>query len=113
MKIGTTNIFNTIAAIGILTSSFPVWAITPNDSPAHRWQMNALLQPSNTQLRSESRGRIVIYANLPDHVVERAMDLYFDRIESMMFASIIVTDADGEPVIDSKTGKLITKDDGC
>lgn len=80
---------------------------------ADPWQMKRLFSPSQNDLASEGKGHIIIYSGLLDTEVDHAMDLYFDRIESMMFIKTIRTDANGKPEIDSATGEVVVADDGC
>jgi hypothetical protein len=47
-----------------------------------------------------------------DSLVNQAMDKQFDRIQNMMFVGTIVTDVQGEPVVDDQ-GDVIAEDDGC
>ncbi len=77
------------------------------------WQQRHLLEPSPRDRLREKQGRIVIYDGLLDTVVESALDLYFDRIENMMFTRIVVTSKDGKPLLDPDTGELVIEDDGC
>lgn len=90
----------------------PLLADTP-DLPHTRWQMKQLFQASTAQLQREQNNHVFIYHNLPDKVVELAMDKQFDRLESMMFTGIIITDKQGSPLSDPETGEIITEDDGC
>ena len=80
---------------------------------ASTWQMTRLFQPTQADLKSESKGRVMIYDGLTDKTVERALDQQFDRVETMMFTSIVVTDDSGEPIRDTDTGEIITEEDGC
>ena len=80
---------------------------------ADPWQMKRLFSPSKNDLVSEEKGHIIIYSGLLDTEVDHALDLYFNRIESMMFIKTIRTDANGKPEIDSETGEVVVADDGC
>ena len=80
---------------------------------ANTWQMNRLFQPNQADLNREAKGRIMIYDGLTDKTVERALDEQFERVETMMFTSVVVTDDSGEPIRDTDTGDIITEEDGC
>jgi len=56
---------------------------------------NLLLNPSQSLLEAESRGRITIYDGLDDSEVDVAMDTQFGRIDNMMFVRIRRTLDDG------------------
>lgn len=77
------------------------------------WQMTRLFAPSGTALKQEAQGSIVIYEGIRDVDVERAMDEQFDRVEHMMFVGTVVTDEEGEAVVDPESGQAVTEDDGC
>ncbi len=77
------------------------------------WQMNALFHPSPWQLEAERNGRVIIYHRLANAEVSRAMDTQFNRIQSMMFTSTVVTDDSGMPLRDKDTGEEVVEDDGC
>ena len=69
-----------------------------------RWQMQMLEHPTESQLALERAGRIMIYADLSEQTVEKALDEQFDRLQSMMFIRIHHATQEGE---------LIVQDDGC
>ena len=75
-------------------------------------QLKNLFEPSQSQLRRETKGHIYIYDGLTDRLVNQAMDKQFDRIQNMMFVGTIVTDTQGEPAVDDH-GDVIAEDDGC
>ncbi|MGD2075835.1 MAG: hypothetical protein PVG38_13085 [Gammaproteobacteria bacterium] len=52
-----------------------------------RFQFNALFNPSDSELRAEERGRVMIYSGLDEAMVEKALDDQFERIEHMMFVN--------------------------
>ena len=95
-----------------LHAGLPVFADAA-ESALHSWQMTRLFQPDLADLKRESEGRIMIYDGLTDKTVERALDEQFDRVEAMMFTSVVVTDDSGEPRRDTDTGEIITEEDGC
>ena len=78
-----------------------------------RWQTNLLFNPTPRQLELENKGRVNIYDGLKDTEVARALDTQFDRIQSMMFVRTVVTDKDGEALIDPETGNKVLEDDDC
>jgi hypothetical protein len=81
---------------------------------ADDWQEKMLFAPSDTQLAlEESRDRVMIYHGLTDVQVARAMDRQFERIEHMMFTGTVVTDEQGEALVDPDTGQAQVEDDGC
>jgi hypothetical protein len=77
------------------------------------WQEKLLFNPPDSQLKLEQRGRIMIYDGLTDKQIARVLDTQFDRIEAMMFVRTIITNDEGNALIDSKTGQVIVEDDGC
>ena len=93
------------AITGVLLGSAP--------ATAGDWQEKMLLNPSDSQLKLEQRGRVMIYDGLTDKQIASAMDAQFDRIESMMFVGTVVTDENGEARRDTETGEVIVEDDGC
>ncbi len=80
---------------------------------SNTWQMTRLFQPTQADLNREAKGRIMIYDGLTDKTVERALDEQYDRVDAMMFTSVVVTDDSGEPIRDTDTGEIITEEDGC
>lgn len=77
------------------------------------WQEKMLFNPSESQLELEKRGRVMIYDGLQETQVARAMDLEFERIQSMMFVRTIATNSEGSVLRDEETGEVVVEDDGC
>jgi hypothetical protein len=94
----TSTIFIGILA-GVILMPFSTTATAEND-----FQHKILFNPTNSQLRAEARGHIMIYDGMENTVVERAFDEQFDRIENMMFIRTRDTDRNGE---------VSFEDDGC
>ena len=84
---------------GVLLMPFPMLA-----GAEDVYQNKVLFSPTGSQLKAESRGRVMIYDGLDNAVVERALDEQFDRIEHMMFVRTRHTEPDGE---------VSYEDDGC
>lgn len=78
-----------------------------------QWQYNRLFNPSPADREVEKRGTIVIYDGLTDVTVNRALDQHFDRIQNMMFSRTVITNENGEPLVDPITGDKVVEDDGC
>ena len=77
------------------------------------WQEKLLFNPPESQLKAEQHGRIMIYDGLKDTQIRKAMHTQFDRIESIMFVRTIVTNDEGDAVLDSESGQVVVEDDGC
>lgn len=77
------------------------------------WQMRTLFEPSDSHLRSETRGRVVICEGLEEATVNRALDTQFSRIDNMMFVGTVRNDPQGNVMTDPETGRVVTEDDGC
>jgi len=83
----------------ILMATQLAWAIpvlAEESIASQDWQERRLLAPSEPQLSSEQRGRVVIYDGLDERLVDRALDTQFARMESMMFVGVRHTDPDGD-----------------
>ena len=76
-------------------------------------ELRRLFEPTPAELKAERAGQIFIYEGLRDVDVDRAMNEQFERIESMMFIRIKVTDHKGEVRRNPETGSVIVQDDGC
>lgn len=81
----------------LLTLSAPAFSA---DSFQHRM----LFSPTESMLKAETKGRIMIYDGLDSASVDRAMDEQFKRIDNMMFIRIHHAEDDGQYSVD---------DDGC
>jgi len=77
------------------------------------WQTNILTNPSEHQLQREKQGKVTIFDGLTDRLVDDIMDTQFDRIESMMFVRVVVTDNNGKAKQDPDTGNIVTEGDDC
>jgi fructose-bisphosphate aldolase class 1 len=78
----------------------------------NKWQVARLFEPTSSERNLEDKGYIMIYDNLPDTTVDKALDNNFDRIENMMFTRVVVTDEEGLPALD-ESGEIVKEDDGC
>lgn len=76
-------------------------------------ELRRLFEPTPAELRAEQAGRIYIYDGLRDTDIERAMEEEFDRLDSMMFIRVKITDQKGEVKKDPDTGVAYVQDDGC
>ena len=103
--------FATMAVVLALSSAHHLSYAEPPS--AHSWQMKRLFKPTDADLKSETRGRVMIYDGLTDKMVERALDEQFHRVDAMMFTRTVVTDSDGAPRRDADSGAVVYEDDGC
>jgi hypothetical protein len=83
------------------------------EASIRNWQMARLLEPTQSDLKSEAKGRVMIYDGLTDKDVERALDEQFDRLDHMMFTRVVVTDDSGEATRDEDGEVIVEGDDGC
>ena len=81
---------------------------TMAESSNERFQYNTLFSPTESQLKAEARGRVMVYSGLGTEVVEHALDKQFARIEHMMFIGIRQRQAD-----DDGGEEDSVDDDGC
>lgn len=93
----THTVKNTLLASLLALITTPVFAVD-------NYQKNALLNPSDSLLKAEARGRIMIYDGLQIAMIDKAMDEQFDRIDSMMFVRTQHPMANGQVEVE---------DDGC
>ena len=101
------------ALIILAMSSVFSHAIPADDASKQSWQLSLLFNPGEHQYEMERRGRVFIYDGLRDSDIKRAFNEQYDRIESMMFVNTVVTDDDGVPLTDPKTGEFLVENDGC
>jgi hypothetical protein len=97
----------------VLVTGITTLLCAARPAAAGDWQEKLLLNPPDSQLNLEQRGRIMIYDGLTDKQIAMALDTQFDRIESMMFVRTIVTNDEGDAMRDNETGQVIVEDDGC
>ncbi|MBV2120382.1 MAG: hypothetical protein KUF74_02905 [Candidatus Thiodiazotropha sp. (ex Ctena orbiculata)] len=83
------------------------------DFDADDWQMRRLMSPSESEVQAESAGQVMIYDGLTDKQISSALDQHFNRIDAMMFTSVIITDSSGLPKQDPLTGEILIEQDGC
>jgi hypothetical protein len=82
-----------------------ILAITTQASYAgDTYQYKVLFNPSETNLASEKRGRVMIYDGMTEEEVDFAMEHQFDRIENMMFINTKRR---------TETGEYVEDDDDC
>lgn len=99
----------------ILVSSTAGYHRVPFAEPlsADSWQMKRLFLPTQSDLNSELKGRVMIYDGIADKAVARALRDEFHRVEAMMFTHVVVTDEDGAARRDADTGSVVYETDGC
>lgn len=93
---------NTMTTTAMILAGFVI-AITlsPQDvEAAEDWYENQLLNPSDSQLKAEQRGRVAIYDGLHESMVLTALDTQFERIGSMMFVRVTNTTPEGDEWVD-------------
>lgn len=76
------------------------------------WQLQRLLHPTAQQRAHERQGHVFIYDGLSDKEVDHALDLGFDRIDSMMFVNVKKS-KDNDSVSASDDEDVDTDDAGC
>ena len=102
------------ATAAVALALFAAHAVSYAEPPsAHSWQMKRLFEPTEADLKSETRGRVMIYDGLTDKTVERALREQFHRVDAMMFTRTVVTDSDGAARRDPDSGAVVYEDDGC
>ena len=99
----------------LLIMILPVEAV-PSDDPEQvyeSWQLQRLFAPNESQLRQERKGTVFIYDGMKSSDINQVMNEQFDRLQSMMFTGTIITDEEGEPLLDPDTGVAMIEEDGC
>jgi len=57
--------------------------------------------------------RIYIVDGFRDVDVDAFLDAHFETMQNVMFTHVILTDKNGAPKRDNRTGDVLTEDDGC
>lgn len=83
------------------------------DQALHDWLLKRLMHPSPHELERERNGSVYIYDGLTEREVDSALNMSFDRIQTMMFVGTVKTDTSGQPLRDSATGQTIQESGGC
>lgn len=93
----------------------PAGAVMTNipEKSLEAWQLGLINNPTDHMLKREAKGFVFIYDRLLDSQVDEILDTHFNRIDSMMFTRVKVTDSKGDVQIDPETGEELTEDDGC
>ena len=78
-----------------------------------RWQMNMIYHPGESVLERENRGFVLIYDGFKETQFDQILDAKFDRMDSMMFTRVKLTDSSGDILLDPETSDELTADDGC
>jgi len=111
MKISCLNILLVVVTSFAFTQS--VCAGDFNNNSMQEWNLKRLMHPNKQQLAMERKQKVFLYMGMKDVDIDQAMDMYFNRIESMMIAGIIRTDKSGRVMRDPNTGEVLTEDDSC
>lgn len=70
-------------------------------SAVDSYRERVLFSPGSEILQAEARGRIMIYDELKNETVEKALNDQFDRIENMMFIRTVYVHENGEYSVDN------------
>jgi hypothetical protein len=77
----------------------------------YEWQLSQLNTLSTKP--KQRKFRVLIVDSVKDRDVDRFMNTRFEMIDRVMFTNVIVTDKNGNPRRNNKTGQYMTEDDGC
>lgn len=92
--------YYSMTGIGLLCCSFSV-ALAESKVEFSQIEEAMLLNPPSA---GRTSNRVMIYSNVRDKIINKAMNSQFDGIENMMFINT---------VIESETGELTHSDDEC
>jgi len=82
---------------GVLLTPIP-----PTAAAEGSFHHKLLFNPTNSQLKAEARGHVMIYDGLENIEVERAFDEQFNRFENMMFIRTRNTKSGGEFIYENE-----------
>lgn len=106
-------LIHTLKPLLLLTGIITLMCFASQATAQDTWQEQQLFNPSQSQLKMEERGRVMIYDGFTDKQIVQAMDSQFDRVDSMMFVRTIITNDEGNAMLDDETGEFLVEDDGC
>lgn len=113
-KIIEIEIHTFLTACLLIVFSHTAFAVSEqHQNKIHSWQIKQIYQPSQHLLDRESRGFVNIYDGFTDAQVDQIMDDKFDRLDSMMFTRVKITNTAGTVLKDPVTGNDLFEDDGC
>ena len=106
---------NYVMALSVMLVLTTVCGLNPVIAEPYvdEFQMAMLFPEKSKSENLEDKYDVFIYRGVKDKDVERFLDTQFDRIEHAMFTGTIITDKNGIPMRDKKTGEILKEDGDC
>lgn len=101
IKFGNGSCRNSVLSVIFFALPVASWSALAGETVNYRWQIDKLMQPSESQIQREKESQSVfIYEQLMTADVDRALEDQFERVEHMMFVKTMLppTDKGGEPI---------------